>query len=69
MSIVGAETGDKYKLTAILEGYGLTKDVNITVGSDTQARFPYKNPNTDKNFRTAPFPADENRNTGLGMSR
>lgn len=68
LNITGAEIGDKFKLTATVEGTAVSKDIPVTVGADTRA-FVSNNEDADKIFRTGKFPATGNAKPGLGMNR
>ena len=68
LSITGAEIGDKFKLTATVEGTSVSKDIHVTVGADTKA-FVSNKDDADKKFRTAAFLAGEGDLPGLGMNR
>ena len=69
LKITGAEIGDKFKLTATIEGTAVSKDIPVTVGADTEAYVSTTNGDHDKEFRTGKFPATGNAKPGLGMSR
>lgn len=69
LKITGAEIGDKFKLTATIEGTAVSKDIPVTVGADTEAYVSTTNGDHDKEFRTGKFPATGNAKPGLGMNR
>ena len=69
LKITGAEIGDKFKLTATIEGTAVSKDIPVTVCVDTEAYVSTTNGDHDKEFRTGKFPATGNAKPGLGMNR
>ena len=69
LKITGAEIGDKFKLTATIEGTAVSKDIPVTVGADTEAYVSTTNGDHDKEFRTGKFPATGNAKPALGMNR
>lgn len=68
LKITGAEIGDKFKLTATIEGTAVSKDIPVTVGADTEA-YVSTAKDADKDFRTGAFPAKDGKKPGLGMNR
>ncbi len=68
LKITGAEIGDKFKLTATIEGTAVSKDIPVTVGADTEA-YVSTAKDDDKDFRTGAFPAKDGKKPGLGMNR